>query len=365
MKKFALALCLFLVAAYPARADITIGVAGPFTGENAYLGDWMKHGIEAAAADINAKGGINGEKIILQEADDACDPKQAVAVANKLMSQGIKYVIGHGCSGSSIPAVKAYAEENVFMITPISTNPAVTDSGYGNVFRTIGRDDQQGGVDGAYILAHYRGKKIAIAHDQSAWGVGIASEVKKTLNKAGVQEDIFESFAPDARDYSAFISRLKQKNIDVAFLGGYHRAVGLIVRQMKEQNAAIQIIGGDAIFTKDLWAITGAAGEGILTSYAPDPRKQPEAKQVVDNFRKNGIEPDGQTLNSYAALQVLAEGIKRAGAAADTNKISAAIRSTPIDTVIGKLSYDAKGDIIGFHFVMYRWHDGNYAEIGE
>ena len=159
MKSF-FAFLFLLLLSLPAHADITIGLAGPFSGENAYLGDWMKHGAEAAVDDINAKGGVNGQKLVLQEADDACDPKQAVAVANKFMSQGIKFVVGHGCSGSSIPAVKAYAEENVFMITPISTNPAVTDSGYNKVFRTIGRDDQQGSADANYIMKYFQGKKI-------------------------------------------------------------------------------------------------------------------------------------------------------------------------------------------------------------
>ncbi len=364
MTKILAALFILFLTTLPAHADITIGLAGPMTGENAYLGDWMKHGAEMAVADVNAKGGINGEKLVLQKADDACDPKQAVSVANKLSSQGIKFVVGHGCSASSIPAVKTYAEENVFMITPISTNPAVTDSGYKNVFRTTGRDDQQGASVGNYILKHYHGKKIAIANDQSAWGVGISNEVKKTLNNAGVKEDMFESFAASANDYSAFISRLKQQGIEVAFLGGYHRSVGLIARQMKEQNAPIQIIGGDAIFTKELWSITGSAGEGILTSYSPDPRKQPEAKAIVETFRKNGIEPDGQTLNSYAAVQVIAEGIRRAGKT-DPSKVSEALRQSPIDTVIGKITYDPKGDIKDFNFILYRWHNGDYAEVAE
>jgi branched-chain amino acid transport system substrate-binding protein len=365
MKKSVLLFTLpLLFVAASANADITIGLAGPMSGENAFFGDQMKHGAQQAVADINAKGGVNGEKLVLQEADDACDPKQAVAVANKLMSQGIKFVVGHGCSSASIPAVKVYAEEGVLMISSISSNPAVTETGYGNVFRACGRDDQQGGVIGQYLLKHYPGKKIAIANDQSAWGVGLANEVQKTLKAGSVKEELFETFAPDARDYSAFISRMKEKKIDVAFLGGYYRSVGLIARQMKEQNAAIQIIGGDALFTKDLWSITGSSGEGLLMSFSPDMRKRPEAKSVVDTFHKNNIEPEGYTLNSYAAVQTIAEGLKRAGKA-DPTKVSAAIRQAPIDTVIGKLAFDAKGDLTASNFVIYRWHDGRYAEVGE
>jgi branched-chain amino acid transport system substrate-binding protein len=365
MKRFLAALFLALFAALPARADITIGLAGPMTGEEAFFGDQMTHGAEQAVIDINAKGGVNGEKLVLQKADDACDPKQAVSVANKLVSQGIKFVVGHACSASTIPASKIYAEEGVFMITAVSSNPVVTESGYRNVFRACGRDDQQGTTIGQYILKHYRGKKVAIADDQSTWGLGLANEVKKNLNAGGVQETMFEAFAPEASDYSAFISRLKQKGIEVAFLGGYHKAVGLIARQMKEQNAPIQIIGGDALFTNDFWKITGSSGEGVLMSYGPDMRKRPEAKSVVEALRKSGYDPEGYTLNTYAAVQTIAEGLKRAADNADPAKVSAAIRQAPIDTVIGKLAFDAKGDLNASNFVIYRWHDGKYAEVGE
>lgn len=364
MKLFLAVLTLSAFASLPAHADIPVALATSLTGDNAFFGDQMKHGAEQAVADINREGGIKGEKLTLQIFDDSCDPKQAVSIANKLISQGVKYVVGHACSGSSIPALKAYAEEGVFMITPLSSNPAITETGYGNVFRTCGRDDQQGNTIGQYLLKHTRDKKIAIANDQSTWGAGIATEVKKVLNDAQVKETLFETFPPDARDYSAFISRLKQKGVEVAFLGGYPRAAGLIVRQMKEQNAPIQVIGGDAIFTTELWSITGAAGEGLLMSYGPDMRNRPEAKTVVENFRKYAVEPEGYTLNTYAAVQVIAEGLKRA-AKNEPTAVSAAIRQKPVDTVIGKLDYDAKGDIKGSNYVIYRWHNGQYAEMRE
>jgi len=364
MIKKLVAVLSFMLAALPAHADITIGLAGPFSGQNAFFGEQMKHGAEMAVADINAQGGVNGEKLSLREADDACDPKQAVAVANQMASAGIKFVIGHACSGASIPASKVYNEEDILMMTPISSNPALTDAGFTDIFRTCGRDDQQGAILADYILKHFKGKKIAITHDQSAWGHGIADVLKKNLNAGGVNEVLFESFDPDGRDYSALISRLKQAGVDVIFLGGYHTAVGLILRQMQEQGAHMQVFGGDALATDQLRSITGNAVEGLLMSFGPDARKKPEAQAAVAAIRKGGYEPEGYTLNSYASVQALADAIKRAGTA-DPVKVAQFLRQGTIKTVIGDIGFNDKGDVTGATYVLYRWHDGKYAEAGE
>ena len=360
MKKLLAALVLI---ASPAYADIAVGVVGPFTGENAFLGEQMRHGADQAAADINAEGGINGQKITLQYADDACDPKQAVSVANKMASKGIKFVVGHACSGSSIPAAKVYNEEQIFMISPVSSNPALTDAGYATVFRTYGRDDQQGAFIADYMVKHFQGKKIALVHDKSAWGRGMIDELKKDLNKAGTQEALFESFNVGDRDFSSLITKFKQNGIQVAFIAGYSVETGLVTRQLKEQKADVQVIGGDAIFTNQFWSVTGPFGEGVLMSAASDPRKSPDAKKAIAELRKAQFEPEGYTLNAFAAVQVLAEGLKRAGP--DPLKVATSLRSSPVKTVIGTLNFDAKGDIIHPAFTMYHWHDGNYIGVGE
>jgi branched-chain amino acid transport system substrate-binding protein len=363
MKKCLFALLFYFASLSAAHADITIGLASSFTGSNAFFGEQMKRGAEQAVADINESGGVNGQKLILQQADDACDPKQGVTIANQFVSKGIKYIVGHACSSASIPASKVYAEENVLMVTPVSTNPALTEAGLKNIFRTCGRDDQQGSADGQYILKHFRGKKIAITHDQSAWGIGVANQLKKTLNEGGVQETLFESFTSGEHDYTAFVSKLKQAGIEVAFLGGYQVEVGLIVRQMKEQGAHIQVIGGDALVTQEFWSITGDAADGLLMSFGPDPRKISEAQQAIAAIRKSGYEPEGYTLYSYAAIQTIAEGIHRAGD--DPVKAADALRSAPIKTVIGEMNFDSKGDRSGSTYVLYRWHNGKYAEAGD
>ena len=362
MKKTALILAS-LLATTPAHADITVGVVGPLTGETASFGEQLKHGAEQAAADINAQGGVNGEMLVLKFIDDSCDPKQAVFAANRIASMNIKFVVGHICSGASIPASKVYNEEQIFMITPSSSNPALTEAGYKTVFRTYGRDDQQGAFDASYIAKHYANKKIALVHDKSAWGRGLADEIQKNLNNAGMKETVFESYNTSERDFSSLITKLKQSNIQVAFIAGFPTEVGMIVRQLKEQKADIQIIGGDTLVTNQFWSITGDRGEGVLMSYMSDPRKSPDAKNALDALRKIGYEPEGFTLNAYATVQVIAEGIKRAGK--NPMKVADALHNEPIKTVIGALNYDTKGDLLHPVFAMYRWHNGKYAEIGE
>src|SRR5208283_4544727 len=173
--------------ATPALAqDITIAVAGPITGPVASIGDQMKRGAEAAAAAINDVGGVAGRKIKIVVQDDACDPKQAVAVANLIVGQQIKFVDGHACSGSSIPASDVYNDNKVLMISPASTNPALTEKGYPTILRDFPRDDAQGAFVAPWIAKNFAGKKIAILNDKSAYGKGLATVVQQTLNGLGV-----------------------------------------------------------------------------------------------------------------------------------------------------------------------------------
>src|ERR1700739_3604919 len=173
-----LAAALALGAGGVEAQDIPIAVVGPVTGSNAALGEQMKRGAEMAVADINAKGGVLGQKLDLILADDACDPKQAVAAANDVVGKKVVFVAGHYCSSASIPASAVYNEAGVLQMTPASTNPALTDDaakkGWNNVFRSCGRDDVQGGVAGKYLAEHFNGKKVAIGHEKTAYGKGIA-----------------------------------------------------------------------------------------------------------------------------------------------------------------------------------------------
>ena len=272
----------------------------------------MRVGAEQAVADLNAAGGVLGQQLVLEVGDDACDPRQAVSVANQLAGRQVRVVAGHFCSGSSIPASKVYAEEGVLQISPASTNPRYTDEGGWNTFRTCGRDDQQGAVAGEYIADTFKGKRVAMLHDNSAYGKGLADETKKALNAAGMQETLYAAYTPGERDYNALVSRLKAANIDVIYVGGYHTEAGLIVRQAKEQGMNVTLIGGDALVTNEFWQISGAAGEGTLMTFPSDPRSRPTAAEVVRRFRARNVDPEGYVLYTYAAIQIWAAAAAKA-----------------------------------------------------
>lgn len=345
-----------------AYADIVIGVAGPMSGSEASFGEQFRKGAEQAVADINAAGGILGEKLKLEVGDDACDPKQAVAVANDLARKGAKFVAGHYCSSSSIPASAVYNEEGVLQISPGSTNPKLTEQGFDTVFRVCGRDDQQGIVAGKYLSENHKSKAIAILNDQTAYGKGLADETQKALNAAGVKEKLYEVYTKGEKDYSALVSKLKQAGIEVVYIGGYHTEAGLIARQMKDQGMSALLVSGDALVSNEFWSITGAAGEGTMMTFGPDPRNKAEAKTIVEKFRKTGYEPEGYTLYTYAAVQIWAEAAKKAGST-DPEKVAAAMRQGQYSSVMGNIGFDKKGDVTSPAYVWYKWSNGQYAEV--
>jgi branched-chain amino acid transport system substrate-binding protein len=342
-----------------------IAVVGPVTGQYASFGAQMKNGGEMAVEDINAAGGVLGKKLDLDIGDDACDPKQAVAVANQMTGNNVALVAGHYCSGSSIPASKVYAESNLVQISPASTNPAFTDDRAGpNIYRVCGRDDQQGGVAGKYLASHFADKNIAIIDDKTAYGKGLAEETRKAMNAAGKQEVLTESYTAGEKDYSALVSKLKQANVDVLYLGGYHTEAGLIVRQMRDQGMATILMGGDALITQEYWSITGPAGEGTLMTFSPDPRKNPAAAEVVKRFTDKGIEPEGYVLYTYAAIQAWKQAAEKAKST-ESAEVVKALNDTEFDTVIGKFKFNEKGDPNLPPYAVYRWSNGTYEEIGD
>ena len=350
--------------ALPAMAaDLQIGVAGPLTGSNAAAGDQMKIGAQQAVEDINKAGGVLGNKLVLTVADDACDPKQAVSVANQMVTKKAVFVAGHYCSGSSIPASKVYLEEGIVQISPASTNPKFTDEGGWGTFRVCGRDDQQGEVAGKYLAAHFKSDRIAILNDNSAYGKGLAVETQKSLNAAGVKEALFDSYTPGEKDYSAIVSRMKQAGISVIYIGGYYTEAALIIRQAKEQGMKATLVSGDALVTKEFWDIAGTAGEGTLMTFPPDPRLSKIAAPVVKEFTDKKVDPEGYVLYTYAAIQVWADAVKKAGTT-DAKKVATTLHSGgPWQSVLGPITFDKKGDTTGGGYVMYVWKAGSYVQM--
>lgn len=355
------ALAFPLVGGAQPRA-IRVGVLHPVTGALAYSGQQCREGALMAIEDINKAGGILGQKVVLVEGDDASDPKQGVSVANKFSAEGVKAVVGHFNSGVSIPASEVYAESGIVQITPASTNPKFTEEGSWNTLRTCGRDDQQGKVSGHTLATEFKDSKLAILHDNSTYGKGIADETKKNANAEGKQEVIYTAYVPGERDYTALISRLKEAGIDVIYIGGYHTEIGLIARQAKEQGLKAQILGPDSLQTNEFWQIAGDGGEGVMMTFPADPRKRPTAAAVLKEFKDQGFDPEGYTLFTYAAVQVWAEAAQKAGSI-DPKKVAAELKADgPWGSVLGPLSFDSKGDVTKADYVWSVWHKGTYAE---
>ncbi|MBL6951068.1 MAG: branched-chain amino acid ABC transporter substrate-binding protein [Alphaproteobacteria bacterium] len=365
MKKLIITLGGLLVAlgfmAGAAQAEITIGAAGPMTGPFAIFGERMKRGAEQAVADLNAAGGVLGQRVKIVIGDDVCDPKQAVAVANSMAIKGISFIVGHFCSGSSIPASDVYSAERILLISPASTNPKLTERGLDNVFRVCGRDDQQGTIAGNFLADNFGGKRVAIAHDKQTYSKSLADAAKVQLNKRGINENMYETVNAGEKDYAAFVAKVKRNRIDVLYYGGYHAEAGLIVREMRAQGMSTVLLSGDDLGTRKYWLITGAAGEGTLLTYSPDPRKSAYAKSVVETMRKAGFEPEGNTLYAYAAIQVWAQAATKAGST-DLAKMSKFLYSNTFQTVLGDITFNGKGDVKQTAYVWYEWHDGKFVE---
>ena len=363
----ALAVATALGASSIVQADVKIGVAGPMTGANASFGEQYMKGAQAAADAINKTGGVNGEQIVLVAGDDACEPKQAVAIANRLADQDkVAGVVGHFCSSSTVPASEVYADAGVLMITPGSTNPTVTERGLPAVFRMCGRDDQQGIVAGDYIVDVLKGKKVAVINDKDTYGKGLADATSAQLTKRGVKPILEEGLTRGEKDFSALVTKIRSVNADVVYFGGLHPEAGPLVRQMREQGLKdVTFMSDDGIVTDELVTTAGGAQyvDGVYMTFGADPRLLPDSKAVVDEFRKSGYEPEGYTLYAYASLQALAAGFN--GAKSNKGEDAAKwLKANPVKTVMGEKAWDSKGDLKVSDYVVYQWDAaGKYKQL--
>jgi branched-chain amino acid transport system substrate-binding protein len=346
-----------------ASAQIKMGVAGPITGPNAAFGAQLVNGTQQAVDDINKAGGILGQQITLEQGDDVSDPKQGVSVANKFVGDGVKLVVGHFNSGVTIPASEVYSENGILMITPSATNPKVTDRGLWDVFRTCGRDDQQGMLWAEYARDHLKGKKIAVVHDKTTYGKGLADAALDNMHKFGIKEVLYEGVNTGEKDYSAIVSKIKASGADILMWGGLHTEGGLIIRQMRDQGMSTVMVSGDGITDNEFSQIGGPGVEGTLMSFGPDPRNNPSAKDIVAEFKAKNFDPEAYTLYSYAAVQIMKQAAEKAKSL-DTKKIAEAMHSgMTFHTVIGDIAYDKKGDRTSVDYVWYTWLKGPDGKI--
>jgi len=354
-----------LLSVSPAQAEtLKIGLAGPVTGPVAQYGDMQMTGALMAIEKINAAGGLNGMQLEGVIYDDACDPKQAVQVANKIVNDGVRFVVGHLCSSSTQPASDIYEDEGVLMVTAASTSPDITARGHQLIFRTIGLDSLQGPVAGRFIAERIQPGKMAIIHDKQQYGEGIASAVKKTVESQGVNVVMYEGITVGDKDFSSLIAKMQKKGVDFVYYGGYHPELGLILRQSGEKKFGVKFMGPEGVGNRDLSAIAGKTAEKLFVTLPPAFETRAQNKALVAAFKAKNQDPSGAfVLTSYSAVQVMADAIQHTGST-DTEIVQKAMRSMTFNTPTGEIKFDEKGDLTQFDFVVYQWHaDGSKTAV--
>jgi branched-chain amino acid transport system substrate-binding protein len=289
---FGLALAFSAAMAGHASAQVKFAVGGPITGGSAAFGAQIKQGTEQAVEDINNAGGILGQKIVISSVgDDRADPKEGVSVANKFAADGVKFVIGHFNSGITIPASEVYQENGILEITPAATNPKVTERGMWNIFRVCGRDDQQGGLAGSIISSKFKGKRIAIVHDKTTYGQGLADETRKSMNAKGVKEVFYEGVNKDDKDFTALVSKLKAARPDLVFWGGLHDTGGLILRQMRDQGLKAPMMGGDGMADDEFASIRRTRRSSTCSARSAGSSRSPTRSTATRRCRSSSRRP--------------------------------------------------------------------------
>jgi len=345
-----------------AHADtLKLAFAGPTTGPLTQYGDMVKEGIYTAVERINAAGGVLGQQLEVVEIDDGCEAKQGPIAANRVINDGIGFVVGHVCSGASIAAADIYDNEGVVMVTPSATAPSLTDGkNYEFIFRTIGRDDQQGPAAAQFIIDKIKPAKVAVIHDKQSYGQGIAASVRETLLAAGISVPYFEGINAGDSDYSSVITRLRSEGIDFVYYGGYHPELGLLMRQAREQGLTARFMGPEGAGNPDINAIGGAAVEGMLLTLPANFAAHAENAEIVKAFTdKNRNAAGAFQLAAYTATQVIAEAIT-AVQSTDTEQVAKYLHSHTFNTPIGSVSWNAQGDLTSYEFEVFNWHtDGS------
>jgi branched-chain amino acid transport system substrate-binding protein len=365
MKKLFLFLAVLTLALLGCNAKqtdiIKIGIAGPVTGDQAKMGMDFKNGVSLAVEEWNSKGGVLGKKIDMVVGDDQHDPKQAVSVANKMVNEGAVGVVGHFNSNCSIPASDVYNRAGIPMITPGTTNPQLTDKGYRGVFRVCGRDDQQGKIGAAFVKDRLKLKKVAILHDKTTYGQGLADEFRKNLGgKVGVVYS--GGVIIGDKDFKMILISVKSNDPELVFFGGIYPEAGLLVKQAKELGFNAPFMSGDGTIDPKFIEIAGAAAaEGTYLTFGPDPKNMPSAGGFIEKYRAKYGEIGPYSIYAYDAANILLNAIKEAGST-EGKAVIEKLHSMEFNGALGKIRFDGKGDVTVSPYVVWITKNGKFEE---
>jgi len=347
-------------------ATIKIGVPVPLSGGNAKMGDDIAKAATLAAEEWNAKGGVLGRKIEIVSFDDACDAQQSVTAAHKLLDAGVAAVAGGYCSSAAIPASAVYHDAGVAFVADASSNPKLTDQGFENVFRVIGRDDQQGPYAAGFMIKTLKAKRIAIIHDNTAYAKGLADATRVGLHAMpGAEVVFFDAVTPGEKDFSAVLTKVKSLKPDATYYTGYYPEGGLIAKQFKDLGVSGKFMAGDANNDPTFVSEAGSASEGVFVTSTPLPQDQSTAKTFVDRYKKRwNQDPGPYSALEYDAVNVVLTAIKQSGSA-DRAKIVKAIAATKnFRGATGAINFDKKGDRTSVLYITYIIKGGKFVPYG-
>ena len=356
---------LALTGAGLAADTIKLGIAGAHSGDLASYGLPSVKAAELVVKDINARGGILGKKVELLIEDDACKPEMATNTATKLVSKKVDIVMGHICSGATKAALGIYNDARIIVMSPSATNPELTQSGqYPNFFRTIASDDTQAKLEVDFAMNRLKVKTIAVLHDKGDYGKGLAEYARKfAAATKNVKVVLYEGITPGAVDYSAIVQKIKQSGAEAVIYGGYHPEAASIVSQMRKKGLKTIFISDDGVKDITFIKVAGKYAEGVYATGPKDTSKNPLAIAANEAHKKTyGSDPGAFYLNAYAATQAILNAIQKAKST-DYTKVSNALRTYAVDTPLGKIKFDKKGDAIGAGFTMYQVRNGTYVEV--
>lgn len=360
---------VFMVMTMPGlglAADvIKLGVAGPHSGDLASYGIPSVNAAELVVKDINAKGGVLGKQVELLVEDDVCKPEVATNTATKLLSQKVDVVLGHICSGATKAALGIYKDAHIIAMSPSATNPALTQSGdYPNFYRTIASDDAQAKLEVDFALDVLKLKNIAVLHDKGDYGKGLAEFAKLFLEQdPRAKVVLYEGITPGAVDYSAIVQKIKRSNAEAVIFGGYHPEASKIVTQMRKKKMETIFISDDGVRDDTFIKVAKQFAEGVYATGPKDVSKNPLTTVANEAHKKAyGTDPGAFFLEAYSATLALLNAIEKAGST-DYAAIEKALRSEYVETPVGKISFDKKGDATGVGFSVYQVQNGKYVEI--
>jgi len=348
-----------------AADTIKLGVAGPHSGDLASYGIPTINAAKLVVKDINAKGGVLGKQVELLIEDDVCKPEVATNTATKLVSEGVTVVLGHICSGATKAAMGIYKDSKIIVMSPSATNPGLTQSGdYPNFYRTIASDDAQARLEVDFALDVLKLKKIAVLHDKGDYGKGLAEFAKKFLEADPRAEVVlYEGITPGAVDYSAIVQKVKRSKAEAVIFGGYHPEASKIVSQMKKKKMKTIFISDDGVKDDTFIKVAGKYAEDVYATGPMDVEKNPMTIAAKAAHQKAFSKDPGAFFNNaYAAALALLNAIEKAGST-DYDAIAKALRTKSVDTPLGSIKFDKRGDAIGVGFSMYQVQKGVYVEL--